>query len=74
MKPRVKPALKKASRVDRCGPYGKRRYRTKAGALAALEELRAIAADPTHPDHTRRHERRVHSCDFCGGWHLTSQS
>lgn len=69
----MRPRVKKLITVEKCGPTRKRRYRTAAAAQIALDALREIAADPSHPHHSRRHERRLHACVHCGGWHLTSQ-
>jgi hypothetical protein len=52
---------------EKCGPTGKRRYRTAGAASRALEDLAAIRPDP------HRREQRAYPCDGCGGWHLTKQ-
>lgn len=49
--------------VAKCST-GKVRYRDKLGAKIELAKVQ-------HEDHG---ERRVYRCEFCRGWHLTSQS
>lgn len=55
---------------DRCGPTRKIRYRTKSAAHMALAAVQLRLVEQL--DHRRR-EQRAYSCDFCGGWHLTSR-
>jgi len=54
--------------IDRCGPTGKRRYRSEGAARHALTALAPIRPDPEH------REQRAYPCNGCGGWHLTSQA
>ena len=60
-------------KADRCGPTGKRRFRSAAAAGIALETARTHAADPTDARAERRRERRIYHCRQCDGWHLSSQ-
>jgi hypothetical protein len=53
--------------VSRCGPTGKRIFRTPTGALLRAGEIHA--GDPTRPSHWRPYR-----CNFCGGFHLTTKA
>lgn len=52
-----------------CGQFlcVKRRYKTEALALDALETCKSAPLE-------YRRERRAYQCDRCGGWHLTSKT
>jgi hypothetical protein len=69
----VSPAKERIPpKTDRCGPTGKRRFRSAAAAAIALEIAQANAADPHDRRAPRRREQRAYECAYCGGWHLTS--
>lgn len=60
-------------KVDRCGPSGKRRFRSAAAAAIALEDAKGHASNETDVRAHRRRETRFYECVYCSGWHLTSQ-
>lgn len=49
-----------------CPQTGKARYRDRIAALLALTGI-----DNSNP---KRREQRAYRCQFCRGWHLTSQT
>ena len=49
---------------------GKRRFPDEEAAKVALVASRAAQALRRS---TKRREERVYQCEFCRGWHLTSQ-
>jgi hypothetical protein len=69
----IRAAKRVPPRVERCGPSGKRRFRSASAAAIALEDARAHATDEADPRAHRRRESRTYRCVYCSGWHLTSQ-